>query len=110
MLLQAAVEGAPAQAERLGRLAHVAAVALERLADQHALDLLEREVLEARGWPAAPQAQVGRAEERGLLPKLERADLVEEQRPAFGHLEASDPIGPRVRERAFHMTEHLALE
>src|SRR6266508_3029025 len=49
MLLEAAVEGTPAEPERLGGLAHVPAMALERLADEHALDLLQRQVLEPRG-------------------------------------------------------------
>src|SRR5687768_9949919 len=39
MVLEPAIERAPAQAERLGRLADVALVPLERLADQHPLDL-----------------------------------------------------------------------
>src|SRR6478672_10263428 len=39
MVLKSAVECAPAQPKRLGGLTDVAAVALQRLADQHPLDL-----------------------------------------------------------------------
>src|SRR6266403_1362547 len=98
MLLQPAVEGAPAQAERLGRLAHVAAVALERLADQHALDLLEREVLEARAWPAAPEAQVGRADKRAVR---------HEHRALERMVELADVAGPGMR---LERVERLGLE
>ena len=59
MMLEPAVERAPAQPQRLGRLADVAAVALERLPDQHALDFLQRQVLEPRRGAAAAEPEIG---------------------------------------------------
>ena len=56
-MLESAIERASAQAEGLGRLTHVAAVALERLPDQHALHLLEWEILQPRRGPTAPEPE-----------------------------------------------------
>src|SRR5689334_19353638 len=66
MMLEPPVERASAQAERLGRLAHVPAVPLECLADQHALDLLERQVLEPSGRAPAAEAEIGGTNQRAV--------------------------------------------
>src|ERR1044071_1978229 len=62
VLLHAAVEGAAAEAEGLGRLADVAAEAAERLLDEEALDLFEAHLFEAALAAAARrlEAEVGR--------------------------------------------------
>src|SRR4051794_24200369 len=49
MLFEAPVERAARQPERLGGLAHVAAVAGEGFLDEHPLDLFEGQVLHRRG-------------------------------------------------------------
>src|SRR5262245_4888870 len=54
--LEAAVEGAPREAERLRGPADIAVVAGERLLDEEALHFLEAHVVEA-GLPLAPPAQ-----------------------------------------------------
>src|SRR6476646_12131363 len=66
MMLEAAIEGAAAESQRLGRLAHVAAMALERLADEDQLDLLERKILEPAPRSAPAQPQVRRSHQRTL--------------------------------------------
>ena len=64
----------------------------------------------ARGADPLDLAALEHAEQLGLLARLQRADLVQQQRAAFGQLEASDAVRPGVGERALHVTEHLALE
>ena len=64
----------------------------------------------ARGADALHLATLEHTQQLGLLPRLERADLVQQQRAAFGQLEPADPVAARVGERALHVPEHLALE
>ena len=47
-MLETSIKGAPAQAERLGRLARVSIVSRERFLDQERLHFLETHFLEAR--------------------------------------------------------------
>src|SRR5882724_3327400 len=65
--LEAPIERAAAEAERLGRLAHVAVEARHRFLDEEPFDVLEAHVLDARGRIAIdPQPQLAEAN-RGAL-------------------------------------------
>src|SRR5262245_40423470 len=102
MMLKAAVEGAPAESQRLRSLADVAAVPLERLADEHAFDLLQRQVLESRGGAAAPETQVGSVDsgtmrhQHGPLERM--VELAHVARPGVA-LERLESIGLESGER-----------
>src|SRR5512138_3863341 len=98
MMLEPAVEGAPAEAQRLRGLTHVPAVALERLADEYALHLLQRQVLEPCGRPAPTQPQVGGADQR---------TVGHEHRALQGVVQLAHVAGPSV---ALEGLQRLGLE
>ena len=64
----------------------------------------------ARRSQALELAGLDHPQQLGLLAERHVGDLVEEQRALVGELEAADPIGLGVGERAAHVAEQLALE
>ena len=98
-MLQPAVERAPAQPERPGGLAHVAVMAVERLPDQDALDLLERQVLQpgARPPPRRPRSAA-----RTRVPaaiSTARSSVWSSSRTLPGQAWTRAPAAPRARSR-----------
>src|SRR5436309_13727405 len=92
--LHPAIQGAAAQPQRLGRLAHVAFVARQRLADQERLDLFQRHVVDP--WRAvAPGAQ---REVRGADATAGR----HEDGALDGVIELADVARPWVRDQLAH--------
>src|SRR5437762_4851814 len=102
MMLEAAIERAAAESQRLGRVTHVAAVALERLADEDALDLLQRKILEPARRPTATEPQVRQPHQRALRHQhcpLERVvELAHVTGPCVA-LERLDRLGLESTER-----------
>src|SRR5215211_4702799 len=102
MMLETPVERAPAESQHLGGLAHVAAVAFERLPDQDALDLLERQVLEPGSASASTEPQIGLAKMRALRQQHRALDGVVElphvARPPM-RLERCQRLGLEPRNR-----------
>ena len=66
-------------------------------------------ITQSRGADALHLARLQDAQQLRLEADRHVRDLVEEQRPLVGHLEAADAIRARIRERAFHVTEQFAL-
>src|SRR6185437_11099302 len=98
-----AVERAPAQSQRFGRLAHVSVVAGERLLDENALCFLERQLLVSRrrALRARTQREVGSAngvtlgQEHGALDRM---------------VELADVAGPRMIKQRLHRRRVEAAE
>src|SRR5688500_20400190 len=90
VLLQPAIERAAREAERVGRLADVAAVAVESLADEVLLDLLERHLLEAAALRRPLEAEVGGGD--AVAPR-------EQHRALDGVVELAHVARPRSEER-----------
>src|SRR5512134_1708804 len=64
----------------------------------------------ARGAEPLELAGLQDPEKLGLLADRHVGDLVQEESPAVGQLEASDAVGASVRESALDVAEELALE
>src|ERR1039458_8741614 len=102
--LQAAVEGAAAEAERIGGMAHIAAETRQRFFDEQRLDIFEAHLFEARRpFASGAQAEVGgadlislRHEDGALHSVIQFADVagpcVRQQRFDGGFLKASDGL------------------
>src|SRR5206468_7590526 len=102
--LQASIERAPAETERLRRLAHVAVEAHHRLLDEKAFDILEAHVFDARRSVAVDaQTELAETDRRSLRHQdaaldgvIELADVARpgmiEQRLQRGRLEASEVL------------------
>ncbi len=88
-MLEPAIQSATAQSERLGGLAHIAAMPVQRLSDQQPFNLLEWHVIEhGRDGPCHAKTEIGR---------LDLGSLREECSPLNGMIELAHVSRPGVR-------------
>src|SRR5688500_7426603 len=89
-----AIQRAPRQAERFRRLTHIAAIAIERLANQQTLDVLERQVF-----------QLGRCSRRsaqGQICRAHRVTVRKENRAFYRMSQLTNVTRPRMLEELLH--------
>src|SRR3954471_6047117 len=98
MMLEPPVECAPTQPQHLGSLAHVATMTLECFPDEHALDFLERQVLQAWAGATGAKSEIG-----GADPLTVR----QQHGPLKRVVELADIARPRMRPER---VERLGLE